>query len=45
VNKNDYIILIGDMNSRVGNNKITIIAGINGEGSLNNNGKKLNFGH
>jgi hypothetical protein len=28
------------MNARVENNKITNIVGINGEASLNNNGKK-----
>jgi len=41
VNKNDYIMLIGDMNGRVGNNRVANIVGTNGEDSLNSNGKKL----
>jgi CRISPR/Cas system CSM-associated protein Csm2 small subunit len=42
VNKNAYIMLIGDMNTQVGNNiiKITNIVGTNEEASLNNNGEK-----
>ena len=39
VNKNDYIMLTGDMNDRVGNNKVTNILGTNEEAALNNNGK------
>ena len=41
VNKNDYIMLIGDMNASVGNNRIANIVGTNGEATLNNNGKNL----
>ena len=41
VNKNDYITLIGDMNARVGNNRVANIVVANGEATLNNNGKKL----
>jgi len=39
--KNDYIMLIGDMNARVGNNKVTNILGTNGEATLNNISNKL----
>ena len=31
VNKNDYIMLIGDMNARVGNNRVANIVGTNGK--------------
>ena len=41
MNRNDYIMLIGDMNARVGNNRVTKIVGTNGEATLNNNGRKL----
>ena len=41
VNKNDYIMLVGDMNARVGNNRDANIVGTNGEATLNSNGKKL----
>ena len=34
VNKNDYIILRGDLNARVGNNEVAIIVGTNGEATL-----------
>ena len=34
VNKNDYIMLIGDMNARVGNNRVANIVGTNGEATL-----------
>jgi hypothetical protein len=40
VNNNDYIMLIGDMNAQVGNNKLTNIVGTNGDASLNKNSKK-----
>jgi hypothetical protein len=43
VKKNDYILLIGDMNTRVGNNIVASIVGTNGEATLNNNGKKHIF--
>jgi len=41
VNKNDYIMLIGDMNARVCNNRVSNIVGTNGEDTLNSNGRKL----
>jgi len=41
VNKNDYIMLIGGTNARVGNNRVLNIVGTNGEATLNNNGRKL----
>jgi len=41
VNKNDYSMLIGDMNARVGNNRFANIVGTNGEATLNSNGRKL----
>jgi len=41
VNKNDYIMLIGDMNARVGNNRVANIVVANGEVTLNFNGRKL----
>ena len=34
VNKNDYIMLIGDMNARVGNIRVANIVGTNGEATL-----------
>jgi hypothetical protein len=42
VNKNDYIILIGDMNGRVGNIRVANTVGTNREVTLNNKGKNLN---
>jgi len=46
VNKNDYIMLIWDMNARVGNNRVANIVGTNGEATLNSNGRKLiDFAH
>ena len=39
VNTNDYIMLIGDMNARVGHNRIFNVVGANGEATLNTNGK------
>ena len=41
VNKNGYIMLIGDMNARVGNNRFSNIVGTNGEAALSSNGRKL----
>jgi hypothetical protein len=41
VNNNDYIMLTGDMNARVGNNVFGNIVGNNGEVTLNNDVKKL----
>ena len=40
VNKNDYIMLMGDMNTRVGNNRVANIVGMNGEVTLNNSSRK-----
>jgi len=34
-------MLIGDMNARVGNNRVINTVGTNGEATLNNNGRKL----
>jgi len=34
-------MLIGDMNAKVGNNKVVNIVGTNGEATLNSNGRKL----
>jgi len=41
VNKNDCMMLIGDMNVRVGNNRVANIVGKNGEATLNSNGRTL----
>jgi len=41
VNKNDSIMLIADMNARVGNNRVANIVCTNGEITLNSNGRKL----
>jgi len=41
VNRNDYIMLIGDMNARVWNSRVINIVGTNGKATLNNNGRKL----
>ena len=41
MNRNDYIMLIGDMIARVGNNRVINIVGTNGEATLNNSGRKL----
>jgi len=41
VNKNVYIMLIGDINARVRNNRVSNIVGTNGEATLNSNGRKL----
>ena len=34
-------MLIGDINARVGNNRVANIVGANGEATLNSNGQKL----
>ena len=34
-------MLIGDMNARVGNNRVANIVGTNGEATLDSNGRKL----
>ena len=41
MNKNVYIMLIGDINARVRNNRVSNIVGTNGEATLNSNGRKL----
>jgi len=41
VNKNDYIMLTGDMNARAENNRVANIVGTNGEATLNSNSRKL----
>ena len=41
VDRNDCIMLIGDMNVTVGNNRVANIVGRNGEATLNSNGRKL----
>jgi hypothetical protein len=41
VNKKDYIMLTGDMNARVGNNRFANIVDTNAEATLNSNGRKL----
>ena len=41
INKNDYIIVAGDYNARVGKISIDGILGTNGEITINNNGHKL----
>jgi len=46
VNKNDYIMLIGDMNARVVNKRVSNKVGTNGEATINSNSKKLiDFAH
>jgi exonuclease III len=40
-NKNDYLILGGDLNARIGNNPIPDLIGTNGEPTLNKNGQAL----
>ena len=34
-------MLIGDMNARVGNNRVANTVGTNGEATLNSNGRKM----
>jgi hypothetical protein len=41
INKNDYIIVSGDYNTRVGKNPIPGIIGTNGEITVNNNGPNI----
>jgi len=41
INKNDYIIVAGDYNARVGKLPIDGTLGTNGESTINNNGHKL----
>jgi hypothetical protein len=41
VNKNDYIILAGDLNARIGNTAIQRVVGTMGEPVLNTNGRNL----
>ena len=41
VNKNDCVMLIGDMNARFGNHRVADVVGTNGEATLNSNGREL----
>jgi len=41
VNKNDYIMLVGDKNARIVNNRVANIVGTNGEATLDSNGRKM----
>ena len=41
ISKNDYIVVVGDYNARVGNIPIDGILGTNGKITSNNNGQKL----
>lgn len=41
INKNDYMIIGGDLNARIGNRPIEGVVGTNGESTLNENGKLL----
>jgi len=41
VNKNVYIMLIGDINAKVGNNRVANIVVTSGEATLNSKGRKL----
>jgi hypothetical protein len=41
INKNDYILMMGDLNARTGNTKVMKIIGTNGEPTVNSNGRKL----
>jgi len=41
INKNDYIVAVGNYNARVGNIPIDGILGTNGEITTNSNGHKL----
>jgi len=41
VNKNDYIMLIVNMNVRVGNSRVSNIVGTNGEATLNSKVRNL----
>jgi exonuclease III len=40
-NKNDFLIVAGDLNAKIGNTPITGIVGNNGEPIINNNGRSL----
>jgi len=41
VNKKVYIMLVGNMNATVGNNRIANTVGATGETTLNSNGRKF----
>jgi len=41
INKNYYILLMGDLNARNGNQKLGKIIGTNGEPTINSSGNKL----
>ena len=40
VNRSDYVMLIGDVDVRVGNSDVTNVKGTEGEAALNNNNGK-----
>jgi len=40
INKNDYILLMGDLNARNANQKLGKIIGTNGEPTINSSGNK-----
>jgi hypothetical protein len=41
INKNDYLMILGDLTAQVGNTRISNTVGTNGEATINSNGKKL----
>lgn len=41
INKNYYIVLMGDLNAKTGNQKLGKITGTNGEPTINSSGNKL----
>jgi hypothetical protein len=41
INKNYYILLMGDLNVRIGNKTLGKIIGTNGEPTINSSGNKL----
>jgi hypothetical protein len=41
INKNYYLMILGDLNARVGKTRISNRVGTNGEATINSNGKKL----
>jgi hypothetical protein len=41
VNKSDYLMVTGDLNARIGSNKVNSNISIHGEGTVNGNGKRL----
>ena len=41
INKNDYVLLMGDFNARIGKQRVDKVIGTNGESTVNVNGKML----